>query len=158
MTDDEIHTADIECPICGSTDSCPHLLATIDRSYCSCDGGYIYDHYSQYEKLIEAKFLQLLKDESISSLEWDDFSIGECWDYCTENRSSGDYMELDSDNFTDLVCDVLELAGGELIEGYDNVGMGGSTVEKTFYAANPEAVHKNALVLLAERLDGHKKV
>ena len=55
MTINEDTGEEISCNICGATEywDCGHLVASLDRSFCECQGGELYDRIPSFFALGE---------------------------------------------------------------------------------------------------------
>ena len=49
------------CPVCGSPDygDCGHLVADLDRSFCECQGGELYEKMAEFLNLVEKGDLKI---------------------------------------------------------------------------------------------------
>ena len=70
----------ISCLYCQSTGECPHQLASIDRSFCSCDGGYAFERYSEYSEAVKTHFKSLLIAGEVDCV-WGDYNLNNLWKY-----------------------------------------------------------------------------
>ena len=55
------------CPVCGSPDygDCGHLVADLDRSFCECQGGELYEKMAEFLNLVEGAFLSHLTENTL---------------------------------------------------------------------------------------------
>jgi hypothetical protein len=80
MYEDEETQEPISCPWCGAIDdACPHLLAVLDRSNASCDGGFAYDMLDEFESILTDVFAPMIKMDQQPPKHWNS-EIIDMWD------------------------------------------------------------------------------
>lgn len=152
---DEDTGEDVECPYCGSDGDCPHLLAVIDRTFLTCNGGYAFERFGEFRTMLEEAFRKHLRTAIGASHEWKQYYLQELWNSASKQYTVGsDDVYLDKDVLFDLIIELLGDAGGDEYPGSieDDGGPGYSSVIKLFHAEDPKVVFGRALSLLGTRL------
>lgn len=146
------------CPYCNSAEDCPHLLAVLDKSFSTCEGGYCYERFNKLSDSVERAFkdrLQLTRKPA--KRQWKDYYLQELWEQVLKAGIPEDVEEdlvLPGSAVINLIVDVLDVAGGYQVYG-SLVSEGGafcSSAMELFYAEDPKAVFEAAAGELERRL------
>jgi hypothetical protein len=150
---------DPKCPYCGAqVESCPHLLAEIDRTFGSFQGGYIFSRSGVFYNKIESVFETWLKSNEKPTLVWLEYEeneLQELWNEAAANwATDSEYVFIDGDILMRMEIQLMEAAGAVEHESYFESGFpGGSSAMTTLYAEDPEKVLKKAVSILEELLE-----
>ena len=155
MTIHEDTGEEVVCPICDATEywECGHLVASLDRSFCDCYGGALYDHYGDFSSMIEEALLPQMSEKS--SPRFENADLEQIWEHANETfNPEDDYIDLDRYALQRLLISLLEETGaceppGSLIVP-GGPGMTSSMV--LLFADEPENVVKETLIQLASKL------
>lgn len=148
----------IGCPFCGETeDSCEHLLSVIDRTFATCEGGYVYKRANEFYTLIENAFMGPLgRNEKMvfSWLEYEENELQQLWDEAVLNSPNTlDYIHIDGDILTRMEIQLLNETGAiECEDDCDGGAPGMSSATSYLYAESPKETFDNAIALLSEKL------
>ena len=144
----------IRCPYCGSEEDCEHTLAVIDTTWAVCEGGYSYERFDEFRRVIEEYFLQQLRKGTRNVSGRRDKLIGELWNESVEKYSPGDEeISIERYGLTELIIDLFEaLAAKQVTLGIDHGLPGFACAYRTFYAKKPKTVFRAALAELRARL------
>lgn len=135
------------CPVCGSPDygDCGHLVADLDRSFCECQGGELYEKMAEFLSLVEGAFLSHLTENTVpNSGKWE---LDELWEATNESFDPDEeYVGLDGYIFQRVLIELLEDSGAfELPEGLMDPGGPGMTSSiSLLFAEDPAMVIKLA--------------
>lgn len=155
MTIDEDTGESVVCPLCNATEywNCGHLVASLDRSFCECDGGAIYSRQQELSAIIEGAFLSHMKNGSEPSLNFDAFP--ELWQEAKSNYEPADgYVFLDGCILQRILIELLEEEGAYEAPGslVATGGPGMSSSMSLLFAENPSEVIEQALQRLSTEL------
>lgn len=139
---------EVVCPICNAADywACGHLVASLDRSFCECQGGALLDREAELSSRIEDAFLPHLENGSQPSFGYS--SLEELWVAAKENFSASDgYVVLDGDIWQRVLIEHLEDAGAFDLPGplMDPDGPGMTSSMSLLFAEKPKEVVDKAL-------------
>ena len=149
MTINEDTGEKVVCPVCDAAEfwDCGHLVASFDRNFCECQGGFFYDSMHQFSLLIEGAFLLHLQKSSEPSLNYD--ALPGLWDEAKNNFEPGDedYVDLDGDILQRFLSELLEEAGAFEASGslMDPGGPGMTSSMSLLFSDNPSEVIRKAL-------------
>lgn len=155
---DENSGEEPSCVFCDSKDSCPHLVAVIDRTFAQCSGGKIYNALGEFRDIVkEIAFIQSSSAE-FSGLALIDSGLGEMVRDALERRDPDDADEvfIDEGAFLDWIVGELMDAGAEEPDGYfvEEGGPGQSSALTLLYAEDPSDV----IGRLASRLNQARRL
>lgn len=148
-----------KCPYCGAEDeSCPHLLAEIDRTFLSYEGGYVFSRSAVFQNKIESVFETWLKSNENPKFVWLDYEddeLQQLWNEAAANwATDSEYVFIDGNILLRMEIQLMEAAGAVECRSYFESGFpGGSSAMTTLYAENPEEVLKEAVSILQELLE-----
>ena len=159
MTINEDTGEDVTCPLCQSPEywECGHLVASLDRTFCECDGGELFDREHEFREVVEMAFRAHFKAGSTSS-NLPSGALRELWETLSpqsfEEAVEGDGLELDGFVFQRVLIEALEDAGviepkGQLC---DPGGPGMTSSVSLLFAKRPQDCIKKALALLRLQL------
>jgi hypothetical protein len=139
------------CPICGSHETCPHLVAVLDLTFLECTNGALFDEVYEFSDLIKGHFVEFL--ESGTSPKDISSEIEAMWKHAREcfDPISKD-VEIDGDAFYRFLNTLLEEAGAISIQAVSEGGPGMSSSLRVLYAEFPDKVVQNATAILSRML------
>lgn len=149
----------IRCPYCGmADDECDHILAIIDRSTGSCDGGELYGWWDEFTGMVRDAFTPVLASGSQPPDHWlSDPELGDLWEYARSNwePDEPEWVDIDEIVFSSLISELLSSCGSweYFSVQLEEVMPGGDVVIDLHYAEDPEVILNKALELLRDRLD-----
>ena len=156
MTINEDTGEEVACPICGALEywDCGHLVASLDRSFCECQGGELYDRMSEFSSILESAFLPHLKQGSAPDIKGLD--LEELWKVARQNFDPNyDDVDLDGFIFQRVVIELLREAGAYYLPGslMDPGGPGMTSSISVLFAEEPARVIEKAICNLNAQLD-----
>ena len=79
------------CPYCGSAEDCPHLLAVLDKTFSTCDGGYCYERFDDLTGAVVAGFRNVLQKRGDvgRKKQWNDYYVQDLWEQTARPGSTG---------------------------------------------------------------------
>ena len=139
----------VRCPFCQTgidEISCEHVLAFIDDSEGAICGGYVYEH--NYESAFTEEITKVFRERLISgeTSKWKNDFLNILWTALidlNEVESPEDDFSLPSAEFSELVVELLEEAGGVFHFGGFVVGAGsrcGEARVRIMYDENPKKI------------------
>lgn len=147
------------CPYCGSAEDCPHLLAVLDMTFSTCEGGYCYERFDELKEPVERAFKERLLSTGTRPprQQWKDNYVQELWTEVLEQglpEDIEDDLDLPGLALFELIIEVLEAADGYRIYGslVTEGGPGMSSAMELFYAEDPKVVFEKAVEELDRRL------
>lgn len=146
------------CPYCGSAEDCPHLLAVLDKTFSTCDGGYCYERFEELTGTVEEAFKDVLRQRGRRrKKQWNDYYLQDLWEKLLAEGIPDDVEDglvLPARALIELIVDVLEVAGGDRCGGslVSESGAFCSSAIELLYAEEPEKVFSEAVSMLERRL------
>jgi hypothetical protein len=135
---------EITCPHCGSDEKCAHLLILLDLTFGECMGGYAFNRYDEFEKIVQEAFVDLLEGGAAESISWSNPEIAELWSHAMEQYNPGDgEVWLYSVPLNSLISEVLS-ARHDAVHGVSDDASGGSVLV-VFYVLEPQKALEAAL-------------
>lgn len=140
MTINEDTGEDVTCPLCKAPEywECGHLVAGLDRSFCECFGGALFDREPEFRETVEEFFRAHLKAGTSPSIPSGELS--ELWETVSlQAFEEGESLDLDGFVFQRVLIEVLEDAGGFELEGslIDSGGPGMTSSVSLLFAERP---------------------
>jgi hypothetical protein len=157
MTINEDTGEDVVCPICGVPEywECGHLVASIDRTFCECQAGALFDQAGKFSSLIESTFIRFLKaDEEPVFKNW---ALEELWEAARDNFvREEDYIEVDKCLLLNFFTEILEDAGAYDLPGslMDPGGPGMTSSISILFDEKPVDVVEEAFMTLSNNIEG----
>jgi hypothetical protein len=147
---------DVTCLLCETPEfwECGHLVAGLDRHFCECVGGELFDREHEFKEIIERGFLPSLKagtSPTLSSCE-----LTELWETASlQSFENEEYIDFDGYVFQCVLTKALRDAGAIEPEGAvtDPGGPGMTSSVTLLFAEKPQNCMKEALVSFRAELD-----
>jgi hypothetical protein len=132
------------CIFCNSHTACPHLVAIIDKTFNTCNGGALYEHIGNLERLLSEIIVGIKEAKSCISENRLGIHFPPIYQAAVDNFDSKypDYVYIDNGKFFEWLVEALINAGAEELPGYfvEEGGPGQSSALSYLYAKKPKVV------------------
>lgn len=139
---DEVTAEGPSCIYCGSREECPHLVATIDRTFAECTGGALFDHVDRLREVVSDCVLATLKKRKNAAPRVTDSELLSIINNARD-KYDPEYTEevfIEERDFLSWLIDRLVDLGAEEPSGYmiEEGGPGQSSAITLLYALEPD--------------------
>ncbi len=147
---------DPECPFCGATSECAHLLAALDETFAEYNGGLLFAWRKEFRDVVAKGFHTLRAASKPRRVNFKLETLQELWDELEHDAGVDDEdlaSYLDEYVLMRLLIDLLEQ--DEAVETHWRINEGGpgfSSSIATMYAEDPETVFLHMMASLQRAL------
>ena len=132
------------CIFCNLHDDCPHLVAIIDKTFTTCNGGALYEHIGKLEAYLTDIILGIKEATGYINQSELGFHFSEIYQVALRNYDPKypEFVYIDQGIFFVWLNEALIKAGAEESTGYfvEEGGPGQSSALSYLYAQNPKVV------------------
>jgi hypothetical protein len=132
------------CIFCNLHDDCPHLVAIIDKTFTTCNGGALYEHIGKLETYLTDIILGIKEATGYINQSELGFHFSEIYQVALRDYDPKypEFVYIDQGIFFEWLNEALIKAGAEESTGYfvEEGGPGQSSALSYLYAQNPKVV------------------